>query len=374
MYFRLAAIFLPSSTLAVVPQVVDVFDLSHDAPFFKIGTSKPFDHYNFDGFNGGISSVCFTNIVNQQRRRRGCSIPASVNILAGVTVYYAGIKKEELPVSARPATDQGCFSINGGEVISTLEYKYVKPAASSANGDSMIANGLRIHTRNIADGSVSRSSQWYGCESCFDSALGVQHVNFTAPHGKQVVAFKGLDRTQNEIGWLSGLQVYMGDGDIGTGSWTVVGSGVPGRWRPYKTAVCTKYSSNVSETDTKQWASGVTNELSVKFSFFDVTTQEKNMVYHNHSGSVVKTSEHAFSESQCVYTNTPCNETYLFQFQFSTDYRKMGEDITSSSFYACADRPPCCLPLAYSRDPSNCDLQPDAPNFCPKADMARLLV
>jgi hypothetical protein len=360
---------LLSQAWASGPQAVKVFDLVQDNPVMNVGRTTQFDHYNFDGFNGAVTTVCFKMIDNPTRRRRYQGIKANVKILAGMTVYYAGMKKEEQPSTQLTPTDQGCFSINDGEVIGTLEYKYCTPAQTGA------ANALRVHTKKITDGSPSRYSPWFGCISCAGSvSKNYEHRNVTAPHAKHIVAFKGLDRSQDDIGWLSSMQVYMGYGNLGSGTWNVVGSGMPGIMRPYNTSVCTVYSSSSSETDKKQWASGVENQLTESFSFFDVNTQDTLTVWSEHSGSVVKTTSHAFEETDCVYTDTPCNNTYLFQFQFTTDYRNQGKDVTSSSFYACADRPPCCLPLAYSTDPSHCDLQPEAPNFCKKSPISNVIV
>merc|ERR1712228_75306 len=111
------------------------------------------------------------------------------------------------------------------------------------------------------------------------------------------------------------MQVYMGYGRMSSGMWTVVGSGVPGAWRPYKTSVCTKYSSSSSETDTKQWASGVMTQITKSFSFEDSEKQTTKTVWSEHSGSVVTSTSQAFEETNCVSTNPPCNNTYLFQFQ-----------------------------------------------------------
>lgn len=365
---------LLSQAWASEPQAVKVFDLAYENPVMNIGRTKQFDHYNFDGFNGAVSSVCFKTIDNFTRRRRNQEIKANVKILAGMTVYYAGMKKEEQPGTDIQPQDQGCFSIKDGEVIGTLEYKYCTHSPYGA------ANAIRVHTKKIMDGSPSRYSPWFGCTSCSPSdSEDYVHRNLTAPHAKHIVAFKGLDRSStqgdgHDIGWLSSIQVYMGYGAAGIGAWTVVGSGVPGPWRPYQTSVCTTYSSSSSETDTKQWASGVVDQLTQSFSFEDESKQRTHTVWSEHSGSVVTTTAHAFEETNCVKTNTPCNNTYLFQFQFTTNYRNQGNDVTRSNFYACADRPPCCLPLAYSRDPSVCDLQPKAPNFCEKSPSSNVIV
>jgi hypothetical protein len=179
----------------------------------------------------------------------------------------------------------------------------------------------------------------------------------TAPDGMHLMGFHGRAGTE-----IFQIGAYWGKGG-GSAEWKAIQNCWGCGSHAYEYTSCTEKSGSDSTTKTKSWSIGVTKELS--FGFFGMGSKLK--IESKYSRSVVEKTERSFRDSTCVKKSFTCDKQYLWQWTYTSNFDGQGAVLTTTDALACTDEPrPCCMPFTFSKraSPTNCDLDPSAPNTC----------
>jgi len=328
-----------------------------------------FDDYEFDGFNGAISSICFKAV-------NGDDWLEKIYAVAEISICYAGNCQKRGDWTALdwqlPLLDQGCFGLQTGEYITTVN-TYMWTADTKAKGcdgryddTTCYKSSLQLVT------STGRSSRWYGLEN-EPPKSSPNYLSMVAPTGKHLVALYGALHTQIMTDppspkVLDDIGVYWGAGG-GVGQWIAVQSCLGCSATQFEIKTCTTRSAKDESSLSDDWGWSTTGELSAGFNLEAVSTSAKVDVSANGASKVVETASNSFQVEHCDTETFSCDKAYLWQWVFWTNFDRKGRSVSTTSHKVCTDSPkPCCLPLTFSNaaDPTNCDLNPTAANTCGK--------
>eukprot|EP00929_Paragymnodinium_shiwhaense_P120419 TRINITY_DN92360_c0_g1_i1.p1 TRINITY_DN92360_c0_g1~~TRINITY_DN92360_c0_g1_i1.p1 ORF type:complete len:378 (+),score=53.90 TRINITY_DN92360_c0_g1_i1:60-1193(+) len=337
-----------------------------------------FDDYQFDGFNGAISSICFKAVGNDDWIEQTYAV-------AEISVCYAGNCQKRGDWDGGdgksfPLIDQGCFGLQTGEYITAVN-TYMWFADDKTHGcdghyDDTVCfkSSIQLVTSN------GRGSRWYGFPR-EPPTSSPNYQSMVAPPGKHLVALYGalswqVDQDPPAPKVLDDIGVYWGAGG-GVGQWVAVQSCLGCSSTQFEIQTCTTRSAKDEKSLSNDWGWSTTGELSAGFNLEAVSSSAKASVSANGADKVVATSSNSFQVQHCETEKFTCDKAYLWQWVFWTNFDRKGRSVSTTSHKVCTDSPnPCCLPLTFSNaaDPNTCDLNPTAANTCGKGPGATIVV
>jgi len=232
-----------------------------------------------------------------------------------------------------------------GEVITKVEVEVAN------NSEDNRIQSLRF-TSNIG-----RSSDWFG-RAHDDGPQDAVHLLTPQSNNTHLVAVHGFGQNIDmDDRAIEGFGVYWGSGG-GSGYWYPAKSCIGCRSWTFKY----DYGTDHREMeDPEAWAASVTKEMG--FSFAGLSSQTK--IDQDSSKTILQDTRESFV-TDITWKTFTCNSTYLYQWVFESRFDTPSSPTTThTSVMVCTDVvAPCCLPFTFSKDPTKCDLHPDAPNTC----------
>lgn len=280
-----------------------------------------FDDCNDQGLKGGITQVC----------ARGASW---MNLF---TTYYADTKSEH----GGQGGDWSCFNLMLDEVITEARVCWGQEWGRTV-----------VFSVNLKTNQGRHSPTWGTETSTCESA--------TAPDGEHLVSVFG-----RAAKYLDHIGFAWGTGGNGIGQWTQKScGGCSGTW-DVDTKECTTTSESHSKDVTSAWTLAAKTDLNLGFKLKGFGVSADREISGSYSHSVTEHTSSSFERTDCSDITRHCDKKYFYQWEVQTTMGTRTPDTTLTEEWWCSDSPiACCLPGTFSSDPSDCDLDRNAPNTC----------
>jgi hypothetical protein len=306
---------------------------------------EAFDDYSV-GYHGAIAAICFAK---HNAKDTGSTT------LSQISTNYAGHPVSHGGNESTIAEGQACFYLNPAETIVHVE---AEVQVNKQGNDMARLYSLQFTTN------TGRQSGWFGRASKQGVGKKSTILSLEAPvNNSHVIAIHGFGTEANTTSAVHGLGVYWGYGG-GAGVWAPIKSCVGcGSWS-FEFDYGTDKTHSTETQVTRTWTMTVTAEMGYSFGGFSAGLSISN----TWSSQVMHDTKDSFEVTTMEKRSFTCDKDNLYQWQMTSSFDDPVTPVTTfTSYMACTDDfAPCCLPGTFSKDPSVCDLKPDAPNNCHK--------
>jgi len=303
-----------------------------------------FDDYSV-GYHGAIAAICFAK---HNKKDTGATT------LTQIETNYAGHPVSHGGNKSSIKNGQACFLLRPAETIVRVEAEVQVDRKQEMNKARLWS--LRLITN------TNRTSDWYGRASKYGVKYDV--LGIEAPsNNSHVIALHGFGMDGNATYPIRGVGVYWGAGG-GAGVWVPISSCVGcGSWS-FEFDYGTDKTHSTETKVTRTWTMSVTLEMGYSFGGFSSSLSISN----TWSSEVMHDTKDSFEVTTMEKRSFTCDKDNLYQWQMTSSFDDPVTPVTTfTSYMVCTDNfEPCCLPGTFSKDPSRCDLKPEAPNNCNK--------
>lgn len=290
-----------------------------------------FDDCNDKAYKGGITKVC--------GRGKGC--------LDLIHVEYAGQSAEH----GGQGGDWSCFEFREDEFITNIAL------SEGPDWGTTVIYSFSF-TTNQGRNSPNWGGGWKNPSAAYISKGPCEDCHVVSMFGR---AAKYVDR----IGFS------WGTGGNGVGSWyqkSCQGCTMPWSW---ETQECTTQSNTDTKQVTSSWTLAAKSDLNLGFKFHGVGSSEDLSISGSYAHTVATSTSSSFEKKDCSTVDRSCSKNYFYQWQIQTQLGTHDPDTTKTGVVVCTDAAEaCCMPGTFSDDPSDCDLDRNAPNTCSSRDVS----